>query len=57
MYASRISSNPARLRFRASPSGHEVLITGATGETGGVAVRESIKRGLDLHALMHSKDV
>jgi NAD(P)H dehydrogenase (quinone) len=31
----------------------KVLITGATGDTGRVAVRESIKRGLDVRALVH----
>ncbi len=33
-----------------------VLITGATGDTGRVAVRESIKRGLDVRAMVHGKD-
>jgi NAD(P)H dehydrogenase (quinone) len=36
---------------------HKVLIMGPTGDTGGVAVRESIKRGLHVRALVHSKDV
>ena len=31
---------------RKATMSHKVLITGATGDTGGVAVRESIKRGL-----------
>jgi NAD(P)H dehydrogenase (quinone) len=34
----------------------KVLITGATGDTGRVAVRESLKRGLDVRALVHRKD-
>jgi NAD(P)H dehydrogenase (quinone) len=34
----------------------KVLITGATGDTGRVAVRESIKRGLDVRAMVHGKD-
>jgi NAD(P)H dehydrogenase (quinone) len=33
-----------------------ILITGATGDTGRVAVRESIKRGLDVRAMVHRKD-
>jgi NAD(P)H dehydrogenase (quinone) len=35
----------------------KVLITGAAGDTGRVAVRESIKRGLNVRAMVHSKDV
>jgi NAD(P)H dehydrogenase (quinone) len=34
----------------------KVLITDATGDTGRVAVRESIKRGLDVRAMVHGKD-
>jgi len=33
-----------------------VLISGATGDTGGAAVRESITLGLDVRAMVHSKD-
>jgi len=33
-----------------------VLIAGATGDTGRAAVKESIKRGLDVRAMVHSKD-
>jgi uncharacterized protein YbjT (DUF2867 family) len=35
----------------------KVLITGATGDTGRAAVRESIKRGLNVRAMVHGKDV
>jgi uncharacterized protein YbjT (DUF2867 family) len=35
---------------------HKVLITGATGDTGRSAVRESIKLGLKARALVHSID-
>jgi NAD(P)H dehydrogenase (quinone) len=34
----------------------KVLITGATGDTGRAAIKESIKRGLDVRALVHGKD-
>jgi NAD(P)H dehydrogenase (quinone) len=34
----------------------KVLITGATGDTGRAAVRESIGRGLDVRAMVHRKD-
>jgi uncharacterized protein YbjT (DUF2867 family) len=34
----------------------KVLITGATGDTGRAAVRESIALGLDVHAMVHRKD-
>src|SRR5271170_7971237 len=34
----------------------KVLITGATGDTGRAAVKESIKRGLDVRAMVHRKD-
>ena len=34
----------------------KVLITGATGDTGRAAVRESMKLGLDVRAMVHSKD-
>src|ERR1700709_581145 len=34
----------------------KVLITGATGDTGRAAVRESIALGLDVRAMVHSKD-
>jgi NAD(P)H dehydrogenase (quinone) len=34
----------------------KVLITGATGDTGRAAVRESLALGLDVRALVHSKD-
>src|SRR4051812_36821024 len=34
----------------------KVLITGATGDTGRAAARESIKRGLKVRALVHRKD-
>ena len=33
-----------------------VLITGATGDTGRAATRESIKRGLEVRVMVHSKD-
>jgi NAD(P)H dehydrogenase (quinone) len=35
----------------------KVLITGATGDTGRAAVREAIRLGLDVVAMVHSKDV
>jgi NAD(P)H dehydrogenase (quinone) len=34
----------------------KVLITGATGDTGQAAVKESLKRGLDVRAMVHRKD-
>ena len=34
----------------------KVLITGATGDTGRAAARESIERGLDVRAMVHGKD-
>src|SRR5277367_2563980 len=34
----------------------KALITGATGDTGRVAVRESIQRGLHVRAMVHRKD-
>ena len=34
----------------------KVLITGATGDTGGAAVKEAIKRGLAVRTMVHSKD-
>lgn len=34
----------------------KVLITGATGETGHTAVTESIRRGLDVRAMVHARD-
>ena len=34
----------------------KVLITGATGDTGRAAVRESIALGLDVRAMVHRKD-
>jgi NAD(P)H dehydrogenase (quinone) len=34
----------------------KVLITGANGDTGRAAVRESIALGLDLRAMVHKKD-
>jgi NAD(P)H dehydrogenase (quinone) len=34
----------------------KVLITGATGDTGRAAVKESIKRGLHVRAMVHRKD-
>jgi NAD(P)H dehydrogenase (quinone) len=34
----------------------KVLITGATGDTGRAAVKESIKSGLDVRAMVHGKD-
>ena len=34
----------------------KVLITGATGDTGRAAVKEAIKRGLDVRAMVHRKD-
>ena len=34
----------------------KVLITGAAGDTGRAATRESIKRGLDVRAMVHGKD-
>jgi uncharacterized protein YbjT (DUF2867 family) len=34
----------------------KVLITGATGDTGRAAAKESIKRGLDVRAMVYSKD-
>jgi NAD(P)H dehydrogenase (quinone) len=33
-----------------------VLITGATGDTGRAAARESVALGLDVRAMVHSKD-
>jgi uncharacterized protein YbjT (DUF2867 family) len=33
-----------------------VLITGATGDTGRAAVKESLALGLDVRAMVHSKD-
>jgi NAD(P)H dehydrogenase (quinone) len=36
--------------------GKKVLITGATGDTGRAAVRESIALGLNVRAMVHSKD-
>jgi NAD(P)H dehydrogenase (quinone) len=35
---------------------HKVLITGATGDTGRAAIKESIRRGLDVRAMVHVKD-
>jgi len=34
----------------------KVLITGATGDTGRAAIEESIRRGLDVRAMVHVKD-
>ena len=34
----------------------KVLITGATGDTGRAAVKEAIALGLDVRAMVHSKD-
>lgn len=34
----------------------KVLITGATGDTGRAAIRESIRRGLDVRAMVHAED-
>src|ERR1700712_4828939 len=34
----------------------KVLITGATGDTGRAAVKESIALGLDVRAMVHGKD-
>ena len=34
----------------------KVLISGATGDTGRAAAKESIQRGLDVRAMVHSKD-
>jgi hypothetical protein len=34
----------------------KVLITGATGDTGHAAIKESIRRGLDVRAMIHVKD-
>jgi uncharacterized protein YbjT (DUF2867 family) len=34
----------------------KVLITGATGDTGRAAIKESIRRGLDVRAMVHVKD-
>jgi NAD(P)H dehydrogenase (quinone) len=34
----------------------KVLITGATGDTGRAAIKDSLKRGLDVRAMVHSKD-
>ena len=34
----------------------KVLVTGATGDTGRAATEESIKRGLDVRAMVHRKD-
>jgi NAD(P)H dehydrogenase (quinone) len=34
----------------------KVLVTGANGDTGGAAVRESIALGLDIRAMVHKKD-
>ena len=32
------------------------MITGATGDTGRAAVKESIERGLDVRAMVHGED-
>ena len=40
----------------ASPPTRTVLITGATGDTGRAAVKESIALGLDVRALVHRED-
>ena len=37
-------------------SNRKVLITGATGDTGRAAVKASLRRGLDVRAMVHSKD-
>jgi NAD(P)H dehydrogenase (quinone) len=34
----------------------KILITGATGDTGRTAVKESIARGLTVRAMVHRKD-
>jgi NAD(P)H dehydrogenase (quinone) len=34
----------------------KMLVTGANGDTGGGAVRESIALGLDIRAMVHKKD-
>jgi NAD(P)H dehydrogenase (quinone) len=34
----------------------KALISGATGDTGRAAVKESIQRGLDVRAMVHSRD-
>ena len=34
----------------------KVLITGATGDTGRAAIKESLRRGLDVRAMVHVKD-
>jgi NAD(P)H dehydrogenase (quinone) len=34
----------------------KVLITGATGDTGRSAIKEALRRGLDVRAMVHAKD-
>lgn len=46
----------ASCRTRNANTSRKVLITGATEDTGRAAVKESIKRGLDVRAMVHSQD-
>jgi len=46
----------ASRRARNANINRKVSITGATGDTGRAAVKESIKRGLDVRAVVHRKD-
>ncbi len=57
--ADKLISRREILRHRAnrvSKMKRKVLITGATGDTGRAAVKESIQRGLAVRAMVHHKD-